>query len=43
MKKVPATTQYTPKGHRVRVLKYLVKNATETKAATKAHRAPTSA
>ena len=43
MKNVPATRQYRPKGHSVRVLKYRVKNATANKAATKAHTAPTRA
>jgi hypothetical protein len=43
MNRLPATTQYRPKGQRVRVLKYRVKNATDTKAPAKAHNAPTSA
>jgi hypothetical protein len=41
--KVPIARQYRPKGQRVRVLKYRVKNRTEIKAPAKAHKAPTSA
>jgi len=40
---VPIARQYRPKGQSVRVLKYRVKNATETRAPAKAHAAPTSA
>ena len=43
MKAHPATRQYRPNGQSVLVLKYLIKNATDTRAAPKAHKAPTSA